>query len=152
LTSVFVRVILVLSTTKECVMAELTDMRYVGFKDWSNVAKDFAEGYAYSPEEIAKALMAIPEPEQVLFAAYGGGGYDGDAVVAYRNGDKYYLVQGSHCSCYGLEGQFTPEEYSKELFIGMLEKKLESYNTENSEYPSYDSNTWKFILDQVKDK
>lgn len=62
-----------------------------------------------------------PAPDEILIAVYQTGDYEGSSVVAYRNGDKYYYVYGGHCSCYGLEGQFEPEEYeSKELFIAAL--------------------------------
>lgn len=64
-----------------------------------------------------------PEPEEILFAYYGYESYDGNSMVAYRNANKYYLVCGGHCSCYGLEGQWNPEEYpSKEIFAKVLDK------------------------------
>jgi hypothetical protein len=85
---------------------------YTGNFDWSgwaDVCNDFR--------------MNEPEPEEVLVADYDGGGYDGSAYVAYRNGDKYYTVHGSHCSCYGLEDQWEPEEYTKEQLIASLKKQ-----------------------------
>ena len=63
-----------------------------------------------------------PEPEEVIFARYTAEGYEGDATIIYRNGDKYYYVSGSHCSCYGLEGQFEPEEYTAETLRAGLER------------------------------
>jgi hypothetical protein len=50
--------------------------------------------------------------EEVLFASYGGGDYDGDAFVVFVRDGKLYEVHGSHCSCNGLEGQWSPEETS----------------------------------------
>ncbi len=47
---------------------------------------------------------------EILFASYGGGSYEGDAFLLYRQDGKLYEVNGSHCSCYGLEGQWEPEE------------------------------------------
>lgn len=61
--------------------------------------------------------MDAPEPEEVLYAEYDIDGYEGDAIVIYREGDKFYINFGGHCSCYGLEGQWDPEEYSAELFL-----------------------------------
>lgn len=49
-------------------------------------------------------------PDIVYKACYDRDGYDGYAIVAYKKNDKFYLVKGSHCSCYGLEGQWDPEE------------------------------------------
>jgi hypothetical protein len=62
------------------------------------------------------------EPERVIFAQYDVDGYDGSAWVIYRNGDKIYAVSGGHCSCYGLEGQWDPEEYTAEQFVAAYEK------------------------------
>ncbi len=61
--------------------------------------------------------MNDPEPDEVLYAQYDIDGYEGSALVIYRNGDKFYYVRGAHCSCYGLEGQWDPEEYSAEEFV-----------------------------------
>lgn len=52
------------------------------------------------------------EGVEILYAMYDGGGYDGWAHVIIRKDGKLYEVNGSHCSCYGLEGQWEPEETS----------------------------------------
>jgi len=59
-----------------------------------------------------KMAEAIVKYEQynILFASYGSDNYSGDAFVLLSIGDKLYEVNGSHCSCFGLEGQFEPEE------------------------------------------
>jgi hypothetical protein len=90
------------------------------------------------------------EPDELLFAEYGGAAYRGDAYVCYRIGDKYYTVQGGHCSCYGLEGQWEPEEYTKDLFIPILKRRIES-NRYYSDSPSYDKATYEHILKLVED-
>lgn len=46
----------------------------------------------------------------ILFASYGYENYSGDAWVLYEQNGKLYEVNGSHCSCYGLENQWSPEE------------------------------------------
>lgn len=46
----------------------------------------------------------------VLFASYGTGNYEGDAFVLYEQGGELFEVNGGHCSCYGLEGQFDGEK------------------------------------------
>ena len=45
---------------------------------------------------------------EILLAWYGSGGYDGTAFVLCRDRITGCLfeVNGSHCSCYGLEGQW----------------------------------------------
>lgn len=64
-----------------------------------------------------------PEPEQVIFAEYIDTCYSGSAVVVYRNGDKVYEVTGSHCSCYGLEGQWDPDEYDIDIYRSALGRR-----------------------------
>lgn len=82
--------------------------KYEGFDDWNDVKKQF---------EIDQ-----PEPE-AIYASYDGGGWDGSATVFFRDGDQYFTVDGSHCSCYGLEGQWDPEPYTKEQFINALKTR-----------------------------
>lgn len=47
---------------------------------------------------------------RVMFAAYTYEDYSGSAFVLFMKDGKLYEVNGSHCSCHGLEGQWTPEE------------------------------------------
>jgi hypothetical protein len=47
---------------------------------------------------------------EILFAAYEQAEYDGHSVVLFERNNILYLVEASHCSCYGLEGLFKPEE------------------------------------------
>ena len=46
----------------------------------------------------------------ILFASYGDDNYSGDAWVLFEQDGRLYEVNGSHCSCYGLENQWEPEE------------------------------------------
>jgi len=46
----------------------------------------------------------------VLLASYGCANYEGNAFVLFQRDGKLYEVHGSHCSCYGLEDQWSPEE------------------------------------------
>lgn len=50
----------------------------------------------------------------ILFASYGNANYSGDAWVLFENEGKLYEVNGGHCSCYGLENQWEPEEVALE--------------------------------------
>ena len=49
-------------------------------------------------------------PEHVLWADYWQEFYEGTAFVVFTSGGMLYEVHGSHCSCYGLEDQWEPEE------------------------------------------
>jgi hypothetical protein len=49
---------------------------------------------------------------EVLIASYTYENYSGDAFVLYRKNGNLYEVNGGHCSCFGLEDQWEPEETS----------------------------------------
>jgi hypothetical protein len=67
---------------------------------------------------------------EVLLASYGYENYSGDAFVLFRKAGKLYEVNGSHCSCYGLEGQWEPEETTKESLL----HRLNNGSVGNDEY------------------
>lgn len=55
----------------------------------------------------------FPPEADILFASYDGGTWDGDALVVFRDTDgSLSESNGAHCSCYGLEGQWSPESTS----------------------------------------
>lgn len=61
----------------------------------------------------------------ILFASYSRENYSGDAYVLYEKDGKLFEVFGSHCSCYGLEGQFEPDEVTlEELNIRLLNSEF----------------------------
>ena len=67
--------------------------------------------------------MTEEEPDYVYWAEYSYADYSGSADVIYRRGPDYYVVNGSHCSCNGLEGQWTPEKYTgRDLFLSIVAK------------------------------
>lgn len=70
------------------------------FGDWSDVLRDF---------ELDRAMQ---EPD-FIWASYSHGGYDGNATVIFYDSatSQWKLSQGSHCSCYGLEGQWSDEPF-----------------------------------------
>ena len=54
--------------------------------------------------------VSFPDSVNILFAYYSYEDYSGDAFVLFEQDGLLYEVNGSHCSCYGLEGQWEPEE------------------------------------------
>ena len=91
----------------------MVDVYEGSFSSWEDVCREFEE--------------SIPEPDEVIFAVYDQEMYEGSADVVYRVGERFYWVSGSHCSCYGLEEQFDPEEYSAELLIAALRRGRHFY-------------------------
>lgn len=74
-------------------------------------------GYWSEPADVLRSFEEKDLPNvEILYGCYESGGYDGYATVIYRDRDdgKLYLVEGSHCSCYGLEGQWSPSETTVE--------------------------------------
>lgn len=73
---------------------------YGWFDNWASVQSNYN--------------MNEAEPDEVHLADYEDWpdiGYNGDSMVIYRRGSKWYLNMGGHCSCYGLEDQWSPDEY-----------------------------------------
>ncbi|MCY0089259.1 MULTISPECIES: hypothetical protein [Bacillus amyloliquefaciens group] len=56
----------------------------------------------------------------ILFASYDGDICEGHAWVLFEEGGKLFEVNGSHCSCHGLEDQWEPEEVT----LNVLEHRL----------------------------
>lgn len=89
----------------------------------------------------------VPADLDVVFAAYGGGSYDGTAVVVFRQGGKLWEVHGSHCSCMGLEHQWKPEEATVEsLAKTVTEEVVGKY----SDYETDAKMAWPLILAELK--
>ena len=81
------------------------------FGSWSNYEEIEPEWREYGSKT---PIEGFPTEEELLFASYGGGCYEGDAHLIYERDGKLYENHGSHCSCYGLENQWAPEETSWE--------------------------------------
>lgn len=77
-------------------------------------------------ENKSKLAKALASPEwvciEVLLASYSYENYSGSAFVLFRRDGKLYEVNASHCSCYGVEGQWQPEETTKEALMIRLDK------------------------------
>jgi len=68
--------------------------------------------------------------EKILVAFYCCEDWTGEAFVVFEKDGHLYTVSGSHCSCYGLEGQWTPELSNKEVIKHMFDKGRFSSNKE----------------------
>lgn len=125
-----------------------TENIYSGFDGWADVIRQFHDfGYEGDRDSREAACLATnPEPEQVLLAEYYTGNYEGDALVVYRNGDDFYVNEGSHCSCMGLENQWEPEHYDRATFIEMVKRKLANYRKDWSGSGADTKANWEKIL------
>lgn len=90
------------------------------------------------------------EIDEVLLASYSNEDYSGDAFVLFRKGDKLYEVNGGHCSCYGLEGQWEPEETNVEALRHRLEEgHLGYYDAWSDDKRSIFADELKQVLDKL---
>ena len=80
-------------------ISELINQEPVFLNDWSNSKKD----------GVLSDFEVEDKNHNILFASYGYRNYEGDAWVLFEKGGKLYEVNGSHCSCYGLENQWDEE-------------------------------------------
>lgn len=120
---------------------------YLGnFDSWKDVVSQFT-GSTYDDVRSKSELKNHPKPEKVYIAKYDIDGYEGSAVVIWRDQGKYYYLSGSHCSCYGLEeAGFDPEIYdSKELLLKFLSRIKYIYGLSDEEF--------KYVVNKIsKDK
>lgn len=65
-------------------------------------AEDVFGGFDVSQEE--------REGVHIIYAQYECESYEGSAGVLFIKDGRFYIVTGSHCSCYGLEDQWKPDE------------------------------------------
>ena len=76
---------------------------------------------AWEDEEDLKRDFALNDDELkgafILLASYDCEAYEGSAFVLFEREGKIYEVNGSHCSCYGLEDMWDPEETSVDALV-----------------------------------
>ena len=75
------------------------------FENFKTIA-DVHEQFSITSEQVQDA--------QILYAYYGSGSYCGAATVLFQRDGTLYEVTASHCSCDGLEGEWTPAEVTWE--------------------------------------
>ena len=80
--------------------------------------KDLQELFQDYNEDLTEEFKDI----SILFAVYSDECYEGTAFVLFHKDGKLFEVNGGHCSCYGLEGQWDPEETTLEALIHRTEK------------------------------
>jgi len=105
-------------------LQEIIKQTSVYLHNWStkqDVICDFEQIYGNREDEL-KRVSPKYEDINILFASYGTDNYSGDAFVLYEREGKLYEVNGGHCSCYGLEGQFDPYETTIEELSFRLTK------------------------------
>lgn len=114
------------------------------FDNWTSredVVNDFFPYYDWADNEREKWPEGpppedFPSDEEILIAWYDTREYSGSSLVVFERDGLLYEVHGSHCSCYGLEGQWKPEETSAQA-LGMrkLGKEEEYWSDYGPQWP-----------------
>jgi hypothetical protein len=68
---------------------------------------------------------------KLLAAVYECADYEGSAFVLFERDGKLYEVNGSHCSCYGLEGQWEP---TITTWAALAKREFSAYQTPDTEW------------------
>lgn len=94
-------------------------------KDWNDL-EDIKSSFELTDDDLRGV--------RILLASYESEGYECTAFVLFERDGKLYEVNGFHCSCYGFEGQWTPEEttvaeFRHRLVEGQLGKDWDGSNT-----------------------
>ena len=102
-------------------LQEIIAQESLYINDWSNL-EDLTKDFELSPQGL--------EDCKILFASYGCECYTGEAFVLVAKNNELFEVNGSHCSCYGLENQWSLEE----VVLKELEHRLVSGRLGTSDY------------------
>jgi hypothetical protein len=110
--------------------------------DWNNLEEMKADFWPRHDD--SNKLTNELDGVTVLLASYETASYEGYAFVLFERDRKLYEVNGSHCSCYGLEGQWEPEETTVEA----LRRRMEEGKLGNGER---NENSFAYELRKVLD-
>jgi hypothetical protein len=110
--------------------------------DWSSNAEDADKTELEAMIHDFDIEKSVLEGVTILLASYEYECYEGSAFVLFERDGNLYEVNGAHCSCYGLEGQWEPEETTHEALLHRLDK-----GNLGSDY--YDENTFADELREV---
>lgn len=107
--------------------------------DWENYGKK---------EMLADFSIALENLEgfDVLLASYSYQDYSGDAFVLLKKDNQLFEVNGNHCSCYRLEGQWEIEESTKEGLLKRLDNGMGRNNYCGNEY----ANELRAVLGEIE--
>lgn len=120
---------------------KLTNLRMEFFMSKKQKSKTLAEALFFnkyvgdfSCMSDIKKTFGLPDDAlrtcTILFAECDEGGWEGTAAVRFydHTEEKFYEVNAWHCSCYGFDGEWNPEE------IGDLEMYIKYCERKNLEY------------------
>jgi hypothetical protein len=112
-------------------------------KDPHELAEEIASEFQIPLEEILKF--------NILVWSYKLGNYEGEAVLILQDKEsgELFEVNGAHCSCFGLEGQFDLEPTNIEALQFRLENNPD-YGLEQNEFEHSFRNKLIAVLEELK--
>lgn len=91
------------------------------FSAWENVNSEFF-GERWDFEDKPERKTWLGDEPEFIFAYYNYENYSGDSTVVFKKDGKWFLNSAGHCSCYGLEGKWDPEEFDPAQHFLALEQ------------------------------
>jgi len=97
---------------------------YFGFDGWKGVAENFCADLGAEPE--------------FVYAIYNQPAYEGRVDVVYCRDGKWWHVSGGHCSSYGLDNQWEPQETDpRDHFLALSQgKRILDVSDSEGEFPT----------------
>jgi hypothetical protein len=116
-------------------LEEIIQQKPIFLHDWKQNGKEKIKqdfGYVYTDgfdsvkeailkQEIIELIKKI-DNINILFASYYYRNYHGEAWILFEENKELFEINASHCSCFGLEGQFDPEKVILKELKNRLEK------------------------------
>jgi hypothetical protein len=130
------------------------ELEPIFLNDWATENYAGKKGFEAMVDDFGITAERL-EGVEILLASYTAANYEGYAFVLFRKDCKLYEVNGSHCSCHGLNAesyaggdtQWQPEETTIEALEHRLEKgNLGSGWRDENRF----GNELRFILEQLK--
>lgn len=81
---------------------------------YNDIVIDIVGNYEVEQSIVDSYKIVVASTE---YASYEGSSY---FLLIHRSTGKLYEVHGGHCSCYGFEGQFQPEETTVEYIFSNM--------------------------------
>ena len=102
-------------------LADLAKLDLTGLK--AHIQDNYAP-----PADWAKGIRFI-----VAYESVGTWGCDSSSVFIFHQQGKVWIVEGSHCSCYGFEGQWRPQETHKKALLAQKYFSMGGYDDARDE-------------------
>jgi hypothetical protein len=109
-------------------------------KTEAEVKQHIADQYAEQPYDAESAKVVYDQLDKldvlIAYESVGSWGCDSTSFFVFRNKENgtLYEMHGSHCSCYGFEGQFKLEETTIEALKSRVENARSRDQDEEDEH------------------